>query len=78
MTQFDANSVPISYTLNFAQVNLILEGLSELPVKRAGEFYNAFRSVALQQIQAAEMAHNEQAKSEQTKAEEPTPETQPA
>ena len=30
--QFNPAAVPINYTLNFEQVNLILEGLAELPV----------------------------------------------
>jgi hypothetical protein len=61
MSQFDPNSVNIVFTLNFAQVNLILEGLGELPVKRAGDFHAALRSAALQQIQAAEAKANEPA-----------------
>ena len=61
-TKFDPQSVPISYTLNFAQVNLILEALAELPIKKAGEFHNAFRGVALQQIAAAEQAAGESEK----------------
>lgn len=51
---FTPNQVPIYYTLNIDQVNLVLEGLGELPLKRAGDFSNAFRAVALQALQAAE------------------------
>lgn len=56
---FNPAEVPINYTLNFNQVNLILEGLAELPRKRSEGFYDQFRAVALQTMQAAEAAHNE-------------------
>jgi len=55
-TPFDPAQVPINYTLNFHQVNLILEGLSELPRKKSEGFYEQFRSVALQTLQIAEQA----------------------
>lgn len=56
--QFNPAAVPINYTLNFAQVNLILKGLAELPRKETDGFYDQFRSVALQTLQAAEHLHN--------------------
>lgn len=56
--QFNPGAVPINYTLNFAQVNLILKGLAELPRKETEGFYDQFRSVALQTMQAAEHLHN--------------------
>lgn len=58
---FNPADVPINYTLNFHQVNLILEGLNELPRKRTEGFYEQMRSVALSTLQAAEAAHNEAA-----------------
>ena len=58
---FNPAEVPINYTLNFQQVNLLLEGLAELPRKRTDGFYEQFRGVALQTLQAAENAHKEAA-----------------
>jgi hypothetical protein len=58
---FNPAEVPINYTLNFQQVNLLLEGLGELPRKRTDGFYEQFRGVALQTLQAAEVAHKEAA-----------------
>jgi len=55
---FNPATVPINYTLNFAQVNLILKGLGELPRKETEGFYDQFRQVALQTLQAAEHLHN--------------------
>lgn len=55
---FNPANVPINYTLNFAQVNLILKGLAELPRKDTEGFYDQFRAVALQSLQAAESQHN--------------------
>ena len=43
---FDANEVKVSYILNLAQVNLILEGLSKLPYERVDQFLPGFRGVA--------------------------------
>lgn len=57
-TAFNPAAVPINYTLNFAQVNLILKGLAELPRKETEGFYDQFRAVALQTLQAAEHLHN--------------------
>jgi len=58
---FNPASVPINYTLNFQQVNLLLEGLGKLPHERVEQLYTAMRSVALQALQDAEQAHNEAA-----------------
>jgi len=69
MSQFNPAEVPINYTLNFNQVNLILEGLAELPRKKSEGFYDQFRAVALQTLQSAEAAHN--------KANEPEPLPEP-
>lgn len=55
---FNPAAVPINYTLNFAQVNLILKGLAELPRKETEGFYDQFRAVALQALQVAEHTHN--------------------
>lgn len=63
---FKPNQVPIYYTLNIDQVDLVLEGLGELPLKRAGDFSNAVRAVALQALQAAE----QQAMAEAQKADD--------
>lgn len=54
------NQVPINYTLNIDQVNLILTALGKLPYEQVGEFVSGVRAVALQALQAAE----EQAKAE--------------
>lgn len=54
---FDPMSVPINYTLNFHQVNLILEGWSKLPREKTEGLYENVRGVALQTLQAAEEAH---------------------
>ncbi len=58
---FNPAEVPINYTLNFNQVNVILAGMSELPRKQTDGFYDQFRAVALQTLQAAEAAHKEAA-----------------
>ena len=59
--QFNPANVPINYVLNFAQVNLLLKGLAELPRKETDGFYDQFRAVALQTLQAAEAQFNEAA-----------------
>lgn len=56
---FKPAEVPINYTLNFNQVNLILAGMAELPRKQTEGFYDQFRAVALQTLQTAEAVHNE-------------------
>lgn len=67
---FNPAEVPINYTLNFNQVNLILAGLAELPRKQTEGFYDQFRAVALQAIQAAEAAHKEAIEKEEKAARE--------
>jgi hypothetical protein len=71
---FNPAEVPINYTLNFNQVNVILAGMSELPRKQTDGFYDQFRAVALQTMQAAEAAHNAEAE----KANKPEPLAEPA
>ena len=61
---FNPAAVPINYTLNFQQVNLLLEGLGKLPHERVEQLYNAMRGAALQTLQEAEQAHNEAAERE--------------
>lgn len=62
---FNPASVPINYTLNFQQVNLLLEGLGKLPYERVEQLYSAMRGAALQTLQDAEhRAHNEAAERE--------------
>ena len=61
---FNPASVPINYTLNFQQVNLLLEGLGKLPHERVEQLYNAMRGAALQTLQDAEQARNEAAERE--------------
>lgn len=58
---FNPAEVPINYTLNFGQVNLILEGLAELPRKKTEGFFDQLRGVAVQTLQIAEAAHREAA-----------------
>ena len=58
---FNPAEVPINYTLNFNQVNVILAGMAELPRKQTDGFFEQFRGVALQTLQAAEAAHKEAA-----------------
>ena len=55
---FNPNNVPINYTLNFAQVNVLLLGMKKLPREQTEGFYEQFQAVALQTIQAAEHLHN--------------------
>lgn len=58
---FNPSEVPINYTLNFQQVNVILKGMGKLMREETEGFYEQFRGVALQTLQAAELAHNEAA-----------------
>jgi len=67
---FNPASVPINYTLNFQQVDLILKGLRELPRKESEGFYDQFRAVAVQTIQAAEHLHDNPPELETTAAPE--------
>jgi hypothetical protein len=50
------NQVPIHYTLNLDQVNLIVGALAKLPFEQVEQFLAAFRSVALKALQDAESA----------------------
>lgn len=61
---FNPATVPINYTLNFQQVNLLLEGLGKLPYERVEQLYSAMRGAALQTLQDAEQAHNDAAERE--------------
>lgn len=56
---FTPASVPINYTLNFQQVNLLLEGLGKLPYERVEQLYSAMRGAALQTLRDSEQAYNE-------------------
>lgn len=56
---FTPASVPINYTLNFQQVNLLLEGLGKLPYERVEQLYSAMRGAALQALRDSEQAYNE-------------------
>lgn len=56
---FNPASVPINYTLNFQQVNLLLEGLGKLPYERVEQLYSAMRGAALQALRDSEQAYNE-------------------
>jgi hypothetical protein len=59
------NQVPIHYTLNLDQVNLIVSALAKLPFEQVEQFVVAFRSVALNALKEAE----EKAKAEAAQAE---------
>lgn len=61
---FTPATVPINYTLNFQQVNLLLEGLGKLPYERVEQLYSAMRGAALRTLQDAEQAHNDAAERE--------------
>lgn len=58
---FNPAEVPINYTLNFNQVNVILKAMSKLPREETEGFYENFRGVALQTLQVAEATHKEAA-----------------
>lgn len=53
---FDINQVPINYTLNAAQVGVILRGLGKLPLEEVEQLFAGIRSVAQQTLQQAEEA----------------------
>lgn len=57
--QPDPGQVPITITLNLAQVNLVLDGLGNLPFARVEQLYNGIRALALQTLQAAEQAYKD-------------------
>lgn len=48
------NQVPIHYTLNLDQVNLVVSALGKLPFEQVEQFLVAFRSVALNALKEAE------------------------
>ena len=48
------NQVPINYTFNIEQVNLILTALGKLPYEQVGDMVSGIRGVALQALQQAE------------------------
>lgn len=50
------NQVPIHYTLNLDQVNLIVTALGKMPFEQVEQFVAAFRSVALKALKDAEEA----------------------
>lgn len=56
---FNPNEVQINYTLNIAQVNLILAGLSELPRKATEGFFDPFKEVAANALRSAEQSYLE-------------------
>lgn len=56
---FNPGAVPIQFTLNFAQVNVLLKGMSKLPREETEGFYEQFKGHAVQTLQTAEAAHNE-------------------
>lgn len=56
-----AQNVPIPFTFNLAQVNLVLEGLGKLPHERVDNLVIGIRSEAVRTLQAAEKAAQEQA-----------------
>lgn len=77
---FNPGAVPINYTLNFAQVNLLLKGMGKLPREETDGFYEQFRGHALQTLQAAEAEHNaaiEKEKADEARRNAP-PEAAPA
>lgn len=48
------NQVPISLTLNVDQINVILEGLGNLPFARVEALYTGIRNHAIQRLKEAE------------------------
>ncbi len=61
MKPFIPAEVPISYTLNFQQVNLILKGMGKLMREETDGFYEQFRGTALTALANAEAWHKEAA-----------------
>mgnify|MGYP006385876993 CR=1 FL=1 len=61
MSQFNAQQVPITVTLNFSQINLILEGLGKLPFEKVESLYLGLRAHGLTTLQQAEEAHKQAA-----------------
>ncbi len=48
------NQVPITLTLNVDQINMILDGLGELPFKRVEALASGIRAHAIQRLKEAE------------------------
>ncbi|MFA5630297.1 MAG: hypothetical protein WC997_02195 [Porticoccaceae bacterium] len=57
-TSFDPAAVQIGYSLNFEQVNLILEALGKLPFERVEALYSGMRAHALA-VMAESQRHTE-------------------
>lgn len=57
MDQFKPSEVPITLTLNFPQVNLILQGLGKLPFDSVESLYVGIRNAAVATMQKAEADH---------------------
>lgn len=70
---FNPAEVPINYTLNFQQVNILLKGMGKLPREETDGFYEQFRGVALSTLQAAEQAAKEAAEQAANEAAQPNP-----
>ena len=64
------NQVPIIYTLNIDQVNLILTGLGKMPYEQVSDFVAGMRNVALQALQAAEEKAKAEAEAEAKRIED--------
>jgi hypothetical protein len=47
------NQTVISFNFNLEQINLILAGLAELPLKVSGDFFTAIKNEAARQIEEA-------------------------
>lgn len=56
---FNPQAVPIQITMNYQQINLMLEGLGKLPFEKVETIYTALRSHAVTSIQQAEVAHQQ-------------------
>lgn len=72
------NQVPIQYTLNIDQVNLVLNGLGKLPYEQVGDFVSAFRNVALQALAAAEAKAKADAEAQSKDEEKPVDDGKPS
>lgn len=58
-TPFNPAAVPITYVLDYPQVNLLLEALGKLPFEQVEELYLHMRLVAVQTIQEAQAQHQQ-------------------
>lgn len=61
MSQFNPQQVAIPITLNFQQINLILEGLGKLPFEKVESLYLGLRAHGIETIQKAEQEHKQAA-----------------